>query len=67
VFQVVFLVMMVIKGMSYALLNPTKEILYQVCTLSWITLRGFFCALSSCQWVTNAQAVNLCLVHGLFY
>jgi hypothetical protein len=29
---VVFLVMMVIKGMSYALLNPTKEILYQVRT-----------------------------------
>lgn len=28
--QVVFVVMMVIKGMSYALLNPTKEILYQV-------------------------------------
>jgi hypothetical protein len=26
----VFSVMMVIKGMSYALNNPTKEILYQV-------------------------------------
>lgn len=26
----VFFVMMVIKGMSYALNNPTKEILYQV-------------------------------------
>ena len=26
----VFTVMMVIKGMSYALNNPTKEILYQV-------------------------------------
>lgn len=30
--QVVFGVMMVIKGMSYALNNPTKEILYQVRT-----------------------------------
>src|SRR4051794_7726848 len=28
--QMVFTVMMVIKGMSYALNNPTKEILYQV-------------------------------------
>ncbi len=28
--QMVFAVMMVIKGMSYALNNPTKEILYQV-------------------------------------
>ena len=28
--QMVFFVMMVIKGMSYALNNPTKEILYQV-------------------------------------
>lgn len=27
---VVFAVMMVMKGMSYALNNPTKEILYQV-------------------------------------
>lgn len=37
----VFSVMMVIKGMSYALNNPTKEILYQVlyCTaLSWTVL-----------------------------
>jgi hypothetical protein len=29
----VFSVMMVIKGMSYALNNPTKEILYQVITI----------------------------------
>jgi hypothetical protein len=31
--QMVFFVMMVIKGMSYALNNPTKEILYQVGTV----------------------------------
>lgn len=30
----VFSVMMVIKGMSYALNNPTKEILYQVMSMS---------------------------------
>ena len=31
----VFFVMMVIKGMSYALNNPTKEILYQVNTITF--------------------------------
>lgn len=34
----VFLVMMVIKGMSYALLNPTKEILYQVLSQQTVTV-----------------------------
>lgn len=44
---VVFLVMMVIKGMSYALNNPTKEILYQMTSTnikfkckSWIDTFG---------------------------
>lgn len=40
---VVFAVMMVMKGMSYALNNPTKEILYQVCGvfLQWLSRRLF--------------------------
>lgn len=38
----VFSVMMVIKGMSYALNNPTKEILYQVISMNILHLNFLF-------------------------
>jgi hypothetical protein len=46
----VFSVMMVIKGMSYALNNPTKEILYQVISMrklhfDFLSLVSFLCTL----------------------
>lgn len=54
----VFSVMMVIKGMSYALNNPTKEILYQVMSmvklhfdfLSYVT---FLCSLQNFVFLSN--------------
>ena len=63
---VVFSVMMVIKGMSYALNNPTKEILYQMTSTqikfkckSWIDTFGQRSAKAGGSLVTNAFATSL--------
>jgi len=63
---VVFGVMMVIKGMSYALNNPTKEILYQATSTnikfkckSWIDTFGQRSAKAGGSLITNACASNL--------
>ena len=63
---VVFTVMMIIKGMSYALNNPTKEILYQ-CTSnnikfkckSWIDTFGQRSAKAGGSIITNAFATSM--------
>jgi len=63
---VVFTVMMVIKGMSYALNNPTKEILYQ-CTAtnikfkckSWIDTFGQRSSKAAGSLITNAFATSM--------
>ena len=63
---VVFSVMMVIKGMSYALNNPTKEILYQNTSTqikfkckSWIDTFGQRGAKAGGSFITNAFATSL--------
>ena len=63
---VVFVVMMIIKGMSYALNNPTKEILYQSTSSSikfkcksWIDTFGQRGAKAGGSLITNACATNL--------
>jgi len=63
---VVFSVMMVIKGMSYALNNPTKEILYQNTSTqikfkckSWIDTFGQRSAKAGGSFITNAFATSL--------
>lgn len=62
----VFVVMMVIKGMSYALNNPTKEILYQATSSSikfkcksWIDTFGQRSAKAAGSIITNAFASSL--------
>ena len=62
----VFVVMMIIKGMSYALNNPTKEILYQATSnnikfkcKSWIDTFGQRSAKASGSLITNAFASSL--------
>lgn len=62
----VFVVMMIIKGMSYALNNPTKEILYQATSSSikfkcksWIDTFGQRSAKAGGSLVTNAFATSL--------
>lgn len=63
---VVFAVMMVIKGMSYALNNPTKEILYQMTSTSikfkcksWIDTFGQRSAKATGSLITNAFATSI--------
>jgi AAA family ATP:ADP antiporter len=63
---VVFTVMMIIKGMSYALNNPTKEILYQMTSTqikfkckSWIDTFGQRSSKAGGSIVTNAFATSL--------
>ena len=63
---VVFSVMMVIKGMSYALNNPTKEILYQATSTSvkfkcksWIDTFGQRSAKALGSVITNACASDI--------
>jgi ATP:ADP antiporter, AAA family len=63
---VVFTVMMLLKGMSYALNNPCKEILYQVTNSqikfkckSWIDTFGQRSAKAGGSIVTNAFATSL--------
>lgn len=63
---VVFSVMMVIKGMSYALNNPTKEILYQMTSTqikfkckSWIDTFGQRSSKAGGSLVTNAFATSI--------
>lgn len=63
---VVFIVMMVIKGMSYALLNPTKEILYQSTATnvkfkckSWIDTFGQRGSKAAGSIITNAFATSM--------
>lgn len=63
---VVFSVMMVIKGMSYALNNPTKEILYQMTSTSikfkcksWIDTFGQRGAKATGSIITNAFATSV--------
>ncbi|KAJ1428062.1 TLC ATP/ADP transporter-domain-containing protein [Ochromonadaceae sp. CCMP2298] len=63
---VVFVVMMVIKGMSYALLNPTKEILYQMTgnnikfkCKSWIDTFGQRGSKAAGSLITNAFASSM--------
>ena len=63
---VVFAVMMVMKGMSYALNNPTKEILYQQTSTSikfkcksWIDTFGQRSAKAAGSLVTNAFASSM--------
>jgi AAA family ATP:ADP antiporter len=73
---VVFAVMMVMKGMSYALNNPTKEILYQMTNTaikfkckSWIDTFGQRSAKAGGSLITNAFAssiVDLTLYGSLF-
>lgn len=62
----VFVVMMVIKGMSYALNNPTKEILYQATSSSikfkcksWIDTFGQRSAKAAGSVITNQFASSL--------
>lgn len=63
---VVFTVMMIIKGMSYALNNPTKEILYQATSTSvkfkcksWIDTFGQRSAKALGSLITNACASDM--------
>lgn len=63
---IVFSVMMIIKGMSYALNNPCKEILYQVTNSqikfkckSWIDTFGQRSSKAAGSIVTNAFATSL--------
>jgi len=63
---VVFAMMMVMKGMSYALNNPTKEILYQMTSTSikfkcksWIDTFGQRSAKAGGSLVTNAFAASM--------
>ncbi len=63
---VVFTVMMIIKGMSYALNNPTKEILYQATSStikfkckSWIDTFGQRSAKALGSVITNACASDI--------
>mmetsp|Transcript_14564 Transcript_14564/g.24200 ORF Transcript_14564/g.24200 Transcript_14564/m.24200 type:complete len:584 (+) Transcript_14564:132-1883(+) len=63
---IVFIVMMVIKGMSYALLNPTKEILYQATASnvkfkckSWIDTFGQRGSKAAGSIITNAFASSM--------
>ena len=63
---VVFSVMMVIKGMSYALNNPTKEILYQATSTtikfkckSWIDTFGQRSAKAAGSIITNQFATSM--------
>lgn len=63
---VVFGVMMVMKGMSYALNNPTKEILYQMTSTtikfkckSWIDTFGQRSAKAGGSLITNAFASSI--------
>lgn len=63
---VVFAVMMIMKGMSYALNNPTKEILYQQTSTSikfkcksWIDTFGQRSAKAAGSLVTNAFASSM--------
>ena len=63
---VVFTVMMVIKGMSYALNNPTKEILYQATSTtikfkckSWIDTFGQRSAKAGGSLITNQFATSM--------
>ena len=63
---VVFVVMMLMKGMSYALNNPCKEILYQVTNTnikfkckSWIDTFGQRSAKAGGSVITNAFATSL--------
>lgn len=62
----VFAVMMVVKGMSYALNNPTKEILYQMTSTSikfkcksWIDTFGQRCSKAAGSLITNSFASSL--------
>eukprot|EP01038_Epipyxis_sp_PR26KG_P011015 gene11015-14794_t len=62
----VFFVMMVIKGMSYALNNPTKEILYQMTSTgikfkckSWIDTFGQRSSKAGGSLITNAFASSI--------
>ena len=62
----VFSVMMFIKAMSYALNNPTKEILYQMTSTaikfkckSWIDTFGQRSSKAAGSLITNAFADNL--------
>jgi AAA family ATP:ADP antiporter len=62
----VFFVMMVIKGMSYALNNPTKEILYQMTSTnikfkckSWIDTFGQRSSKAAGSLITNAFATSM--------
>ena len=62
----VFFVMMVIKGMSYALNNPTKEILYQMTSTSikfkcksWIDTFGQRSSKAGGSLITNAFATSM--------
>lgn len=64
--QVVFAVMMVMKGMSYALNNPTKEILYQMTSTnikfkckSWIDTFGQRSSKALGSIVTNQFATSV--------
>jgi AAA family ATP:ADP antiporter len=63
---VVFGVMMVIKGMSYALNNPTKEILYQATSTSikfkcksWIDTFGQRSSKAAGSIITNQFASSM--------
>jgi len=62
----VFAVMMVVKGMSYALNNPTKEILYQMTSTSikfkcksWIDTFGQRCSKAAGSIITNSFASSI--------
>ena len=71
---VVFVVMMVIKGMSYALNNPTKEILYQATSTevkfkckSWIDTFGQRSAKALGSLITNACASDIADLNNYGY
>lgn len=53
-----FAVMMVMKGMSYALNNPTKEILYQVRGLFFHRIAYIQHLLMSCLFYSKLQRVS---------
>jgi AAA family ATP:ADP antiporter len=62
----VFAVMMVIKGMTYALQNPTKEILYQMTSTSikfkcksWIDTFGQRSSKAAGSLITNQFATSI--------
>jgi AAA family ATP:ADP antiporter len=64
--QTIVFVMILIKGMSYALNNPTKEILYQMTSTaikfkckSWIDTMGQRGAKATGSLLTNAFANSL--------